>query len=647
MKRSLKVLSLTCLIVGLSACSGGGSSALSSSLTPSSDASSSLPSGSSSVSSSDRYQGRIKPVEFSIVDLLNVPWHGSDPHLFDDPKPIEDYIRQEKLKLYYLDQVDDVYYLSLDDYASIFKDEVTEGYVSTVKSEGDVTTWSVNKGNETVFSLSMDPAAETLTLKGELDSTFLKSAPYGKTGEQDLLQLEDGYLPGHENVARVYPFGPYEFDFFKVDGKYRYPLALLQTGLSQVTERSLLFNAHEKQLFEYGPSEQLKQVNFALPSGGSISAFDYLLEGHEKEFGDGTPNSAVAPHSLNVFNKKVFYFIMDSFYGMADQKGIRSMSDYFDSFEMSADYDSDNTADRFYAYARSIDMLNDLHSSYYPSDYFAENIGTKEYHYEQTFTKDRYSLRAYLQSERLTALRAYNKAHGTKLKMENMRYSSDGRYGFFSFDTFDTYNYFEEGEVPEDVLIGDTFYMFLHNLNEAKAQGVKRVVIDDTTNLGGFVGIMSKILALLSKDNKSETFLRCDGNDGIYRSLMRVDANKDGKFDASDCFGNDFEFYITTSNFSFSCGNAFPFYARRDRSAKIVGERSGGGECCVFEYAFPSGQLLRYSSPYHVGYWDEAENNYVGDEFGGKVDIILNGFHDLYDVDAIAAFLDAEDPMKA
>ena len=72
--------------------------------------------------------------------------------------------------------------------------------------------------------------------------------------------------------------------------------------------------------------------------------------------------------------------------------------------------------------------------------------------------------------------------------------------------------------------------------------------------------------------------------------------------------------------------------------AKIVGQKSGGGECCVFGYNFPTGHSLGYSSLYHLGYYDPQNDTYKGDEAGAYPNISINyPFYDIYDVDVVAA----------
>lgn len=104
---------------------------------------------------------------------------------------------------------------------------------------------------------------------------------------------------------------------------------------------------------------------------------------------------------------------------------------------------------------------------------------------------------------------------------------------------------------------------------------------------------------------------------------------------------DDVTFYIITSKFSFSCGNAFPFYARANGLAKIIGQSSGGGECCVFGFNFPSGQGLGYSSPYHLGYYNTNDNKYYGDEAGAATTYSVDSsWYELFDVDVFGQRID-------
>ena len=167
---------------------------------------------------------------------------------------------------------------------------------------------------------------------------------------------------------------------------------------------------------------------------------------------------------------------------------------------------------------------------------------------------------------------------------------------------------------------------------------------------------MAKILALISKDNKAAVSMMSESVGAVNTSTCSVDVNMDGKYTADEVFGNDFNIYVMCSDCSFSCGNAFPCYAQK-MGIKIIGERSGGGECAVGIHYMPNSEYVYHSSMTHLGYFDKANKDFKGFENGATPDISLlptgkaafseyivdkivyNIPSDLYDVNALSAKL--------
>ena len=639
MKANRTAIHLLFLLTCLASCSGNNPISEATSAPVSEPAPSSEPILSSEV---NPYQGRIKSVDMTILDLTGCIASANDPRYFDEPKPLDFYRRKEKLKLHYLDQIDDVYFISLDSYASIFQNELAEGLTSTCVEEDGVATWTLSKGGKETYKLSLDAKKQTMSVLGGIDESFVKPIYAGKTGLSDYCQSSEEYLEKYPNKIRTYSFAKYGFDFFEVDGKYRYPFALLAAETSKAIDRSFLYLSAYQEIIEYGVKEQLDEATFQI-DGREVRADSYYSDAFVRQYRASAEDATrVAPATLTAFNKKLFYFIMDNYYGLAKERNIKSMSDYFENFAESEAFLSTDGRIRGSAYAKAISMLNDLHTSYsYSSIPFSEMPMAGAAVYSQTLNNERSSLSTILTCLREEEIQKYNAAHNLSLSADDLRYSSDGKYAYFSFDGFNTYNYYGEGEVPEDKRLADTYYLFVKNLSEAKAKGAKNVIIDISTNGGGYVGIMGKLLALMSKNNHSEMFLRADDTGSIQKIVTSVDSNRDGVYDANDCFGNDLTFYLVTSNYSFSCGNAFPFYAQQYGFAKTIGLKSGGGECCVFSYSLPTGQGLTYSSPYHLGYYDAEHDTYKGDEAGAYPNLSLtNAFYHIYDVNAVGEHID-------
>lgn len=206
-----------------------------------------------------------------------------------------------------------------------------------------------------------------------------------------------------------------------------------------------------------------------------------------------------------------------------------------------------------------------------------------------------------------------------------------------SFDSFaveeDPFD--ENGTLKPSVKENDTFYALVEQFEECKKAGVKDIVLDCTLNGGGIIGVLYKILALISPDNSMVADMDYREQSTILRYRCRVDTNGDGQYDEDDIYGDDFHFYIMTSSFSYSCGNAFPFYAKDLGYAKILGEKSGGGECAVATSILPTGHVFSYSSNVHLGSYNKLFHAWKGSEQGVDPDIPLQG-EECYELSSIA-----------
>ena len=131
----------------------------------------------------------------------------------------------------------------------------------------------------------------------------------------------------------------------------------------------------------------------------------------------------------------------------------------------------------------------------------------------------------------------------------------------------------------------DVFVGFLYGLAQAKADGVKNLVLDITLNDGGSCDIVAADVALLRK-NRTVQFWSQDALESNNKiATYYVDTNFDGVFDEKDdshpkfdC--SDMKIGVLCSQVAYSCGHQFPT-AMKDYGFPIMGERSGGGTCCI------------------------------------------------------------------
>ena len=151
-----------------------------------------------------------------------------------------------------------------------------------------------------------------------------------------------------------------------------------------------------------------------------------------------------------------------------------------------------------------------------------------------------------------------------------------------------------------------------------KVPQVKKVVIDVSNNGGGRVGALTAALGFLSPDGEVNLTYYHTLNQNYCSEWYHVDTNLDGKFDANDGFGGQYDFYILTSGYSYSCGNALPFFAQVDGLAKIIGEQPGGGDCAVAPFLDAYGHVARMSGWSKLGRMTDGK--FTSDEHAVKVD---------------------------
>lgn len=136
-----------------------------------------------------------------------------------------------------------------------------------------------------------------------------------------------------------------------------------------------------------------------------------------------------------------------------------------------------------------------------------------------------------------------------------------------------------------DSFVNEAVYHFKWSLDYAKESGMKRFVIDISSNVGGSSAVAYYMMAMMTNKNKDnntscirtiETITR-----NIFESYGAVDLNLDGMIDESDKeVYYDFEFAIQTSRYSHSCSNLLSSLAK-DNGIVVIGETSGGGSCAL------------------------------------------------------------------
>ena len=186
----------------------------------------------------------------------------------------------------------------------------------------------------------------------------------------------------------------------------------------------------------------------------------------------------------------------------------------------------------------------------------------------------------------------------------------------------------------------DVFIGFLYGLAQAKADGVKNLVLDITLNGGGSCDIVGADVALLRK-NRTVQFWSQDALEGNNKiATYFVDTNFDGVFDEKDDTNpkfdcSDMKIAVLSSKVAYSCGHQFPTLMK-DYGFPIMGERSGGGTCCIQVMQTADGQNFMIST-----YRDRStDKNFANTDAGiTPTEGYAFGYDHFYDLDFLTTKL--------
>ena len=531
-------------------------------------------------------------------------------------------------------------YFSLEQYASLYKPYFADDVKSEVENDTMSSTWTIYRGEELYFYAVISPLTKTIMMGGSISNVLSSDsnpADYSVINKHTKFDYSYEHI-GDANYA-TYSFSGYAFKSFTKNNRRYYPLGLLDNAFSDSSTIYHFYNY--KNIYATWDVENYSKT---FKTGGSFDSETSV----DKEMENVTQGQTIPSYLLD-YNLSCFLFVLDNFYGLKSYYNIRSMKNYLSQYLFYDDMRSKDGAKRGYAYSSCLAIFDDHHTGLVSVNNAWGEGETK------AIGGDRVIKRQY-QDQELTNLRKE-----TFLNDKKYTVSSDHKTALFYFDSFDLGTSEEvfnlDGSVKLTAGEHDSFYNVLEHLQMFKVDGrIKNVIIDISTNGGGVVGVMAKLLALISKDNKGIVSMMEESTGVVSTSVCSVDVNMDGKYTAEEVFGNDFNFYILTSDCSFSCGNAFPCYAQK-MGIKIIGEKSGGGECAVGVHYMPNSEYVYHSSMIHLGYFDQVNKKFTGFESGATPDISLvpedktafseysgdsivyNFPYNLYDVDALSAKL--------
>lgn len=335
--------------------------------------------------------------------------------------------------------------------------------------------------------------------------------------------------------------------------------------------------------------------------------------------------------NLAEFNYDELCFALDSSYGLKDHRGISS----FDSLFATLGYKERLASTDPYEYEVALanfagEWLFEGHAGYTRLSPFNYGIDISNDYYDYLVDNSRYIQLISTKQE----LASYRNAAG--LSEGCTIYNNTAVIRFDSFvKAYNTSGFNVDNYSYETLAAYDSPLVFRKAFNEVSANpNVTNVVIDVSMNGGGMLdalpyllGYTSSIPAMVVEFKNQETAIQY---------AFSVDLDQDGNF--GDTYEGQYNFYCLTSNYSFSCGNAYPTTFKQYEHGRLIGERSGGGSCCVGQISTAIGSHLRSSSPILMGYYDSATSSFKDNEDGIEPDISLDRQY-YYDYEYLDNFL--------
>lgn len=213
--------------------------------------------------------------------------------------------------------------------------------------------------------------------------------------------------------------------------------------------------------------------------------------------------------------------------------------------------------------------------------------------------------------------RAAAAAAAGEKKEKGVFYVNDGNADKMAVIVFDNFLSSDPGNSTNlEEIAGLNTYWFLTKAFEdiATHTSVKNVVIDLSCNGGGV--IQQCMLALCFLRDTDEFFMAEKNHldNSVAKFYYSIDTG------SATSLKKNYNFYVLTSGFSFSCGNFFPAICHYQLGVPIVGQKSGGGGGVVKPTQTSDGALFQTSASAEMCAID-ASGNYVCIDAGVPVDL--------------------------
>lgn len=495
---------------------------------------------------------------------------------------------------------------------NIFKDKMS--------SDPNVFTNHVKDGILTISFIGLNKVIQSVVIDSNTNKVIISSPNYYSYYFDGEDHFEGNFykydITPFKEINISYNLSDYDLEAYLVEGNVVLPLSIFNLIFTQEIGYDYLY------------------------SNGKI----YGLSNNSKEF-EGKSNESVTKEIRELtYNYLLLFF--HKYYGLSSYYGLDTVEDvknYLAPYKYKLLSTNSQTFEKaemeiFDAY------IDDPHSSltsyslYHSSVFIIEGSKGERvqqlYSYNSKYSSDRNNkIGGYVKNNRLKELYVIDDG-----KKKNLAYVFDNT-AIISFDSFSINASLKSPNKSntED----DLFSLMYFALNEIDKysmnnQKIENIVIDLTTNTGGFVIAGLELLSFMTNENVIWTYDYL--NMGAYQSrIFKCDNDCNGDFDDLDAH-TQYNWFIEISQVSFSCGNLVPYLAKEYGFAKILGLPSAGGMCTVGKGILPDGVSFNKSQAGNRNAsTKEIENkDYRSCEDGVIPDVLING-EELYDLNSLSS----------
>ncbi len=518
------------------------------------------------------------------------------------------------LPTYFFTFDEDVPYVNLNSFLLDFFNKATESPLFVLDEDGYLT----NANTKATLKVSL--AKNTLTFS-DYDQFF---SYFGLPIPGDIFSAANDPLSKFNAEKSKYVSG----------GTFTFKLGKYNARLISYEDQTYIpFSYIETMVFSsIGTRFAFNGDNYFLATTSAIYEGDQLTE-YGKAFYNGSLSKIKArSESYSSYFYNSFLFDMENYYGKFDELGISNLDETLEKAglkEKLLSYDS-KIADE--ALAETVNT------------YFGDGGHTAFYHRGITvpysYNEDAVLMTGIVNhDDRLKSI--MGRMNTLKKLYENSDAKSFDVSGSTAALRFNSFALNQSGTSPtkENVKTDYTStFGFLYNSFEKLSlyPSVTNVVFDVSLNGGGYATALAHALSFMTDDSVTIT-VKNPLTGSYYTEAVDYDNNFDGNFTDSDSYAGKYNFYILTSNFSFSCGNALPCIAKENGYAKIIGETSGGGDCSVGSMVGVDGTIWQMSSNSKLVH----TNDHSTFDKGAEVDVKLtdDAYYDIAKLDSILSSL--------